>query len=73
MSEHKLLGKDIRKVIPVGDSLAITIPKEYVQAHSIKKGDSMEVLFNEIIHITPLNLDEIEKKLKGNNGEEAAS
>ena len=63
MSKPELLGKDIRKVLPVGDSLAVTIPKEYVEAHNIKKGDTMEVLFNEILHISPVNLEEIRKKL----------
>jgi len=62
-------GKAIKKIIQVGQSLAITIPKEYLKAHKLKQGDRMEVIFNRIIQIEPLNVDEIKSKLekKGSN------
>jgi len=57
------LGKDIRKIIRVGGSVAITLPKEYLDAHGLKLGDKMELNFNEVLHVEPVNEAEIRKKL----------
>jgi antitoxin component of MazEF toxin-antitoxin module len=61
MTEY--LGKDVRKIIRVGDSAGVTIPKEYLEAHGLKIGDRMELNFNHILNIEPLNQAEIRKKL----------
>ena len=57
------LGKDVRKIIRVGGSAAVTLPKEYLEAHSLKLGDKMELNFNHILNIEPVNRAEIRKKL----------
>lgn len=57
------LGKDVRKIIQVGGSAAVTLPKEYLEAHGLKLGDKMEMNFNEILHLEPVNEAEIRKKL----------
>jgi antitoxin component of MazEF toxin-antitoxin module len=59
----KYLGKDIRKIIRVGGSAAVTLPKEYLKAHNLKLGDKVEMNFNEVLHLEPVNVAEIKRKL----------
>jgi antitoxin component of MazEF toxin-antitoxin module len=57
------LGKDVRKIIRVGSSAAVTLPKEYLEAHDLKIGDKVELIFNEILRIEPVDESEIRRKL----------
>lgn len=57
------LGKDIRKIIRVGKSVAVTLPREYLEAHNLKLGDKIELNFNEVLQISPVDEGEIKKKL----------
>ena len=57
------LGKAIKKIIQVGHCHAITLPREYLKAHNLKQGDFVEVFFNSIIHVEPLDMNEIKLKL----------
>jgi len=61
---RKVLGKATRKVIKIGDSLAITIPLEYRKAHKIKEGSLVDVYFNDKMVIKPVKLEEIEKEVE---------
>lgn len=58
MKELPYLGK--RKLIKLGDALAITIPKECVETSGLKKGQEVFVLANRDILIS---LDNNEKRI----------
>ncbi|GAI86439.1 unnamed protein product, partial [marine sediment metagenome] len=57
-------GKDVRVLMKMGGSLAITIPQEYIEAHGLEKGDKMTVFYNDIFHAEPVTDEEILKKVK---------
>jgi len=57
------VGKDVRKVIPVGGSLAITLPSEYVKTHNIKSGDRIELEYNEVFLGKPVKTEDLHQKL----------
>jgi len=61
--EHQFLRKDVRKLIQVGKCFAVTVPREYVEAHKLKLGDLLEISFNCDLHIEPVNEAEILSKL----------
>jgi len=61
--EHQFLGKDVRKLIQVGKSFAVTVPREYVEAHKLKLGDLLEINFNDALRVEPVNDAEILSKL----------
>jgi len=63
MTKTECLGKDVKKIIQAGASLAITLPKAYLEAHGLKQGDFVEVYFNSVIHIEPLDLNQVKAKL----------
>lgn len=43
-----------RKVISLGGSLAITLPKEFVEAHDIQEGDDLPVAADHILKVIPM-------------------
>lgn len=57
--EHKIIGKTIRRILPHGNSVAVTLPHEYIKAHGLKTGDSVEVIYNEILRIEPVNVEKL--------------
>jgi len=62
-SEEEFLDKETRKIIKVGGSLAITLPKEYIEVHSLRAGDKVDLYYDEILHIEPIKKEQILKKL----------
>ena len=62
-TKSEYFGKDVRKIVQVGRALAITLPRTYLQTHSLQQGDLVEVYFNKVIYIEPLNLNEVKAKL----------
>lgn len=46
--------KYVRKIIEVGHSVAVTLPKPWVQYFDLKIGDKVEVIADEVITIKPL-------------------
>jgi len=72
MTKHKVLGKTIRKIVKVGNSIGITLPREYLEAHNLKLGESMEICFNKkILRVEPLNLQKIKQAVEHGNKESA--
>jgi antitoxin component of MazEF toxin-antitoxin module len=61
--KHNKVGKHIRKVIPAGGSLAITLPADYVKAHDIKAGDKIELTYNDVFLGKPIKLEVLSEKL----------
>lgn len=43
-----------RKVIALGGSLAITLPREFVEAHNIREGDDLPVAADHILKVIPM-------------------
>lgn len=67
MDKTKILGKDVRKVHKFGNSLAVTIPKEYADFHGITKESFLNVYYHgTILRFEPVTDEEILKKV-GNN------
>jgi len=54
--------KDVRKLFRLGNSYAIILPKEYVEAKGLKEGDLVEVIFDDWIHVAPLNEEELAQR-----------
>jgi len=44
----------IRSLIHIGQSLAITLPKEFVTKHGLKKGEKIPVVADSIVKIIPM-------------------
>jgi antitoxin component of MazEF toxin-antitoxin module len=64
MSKHQILGKSVRKLVKVGNSIGITLPAEYLRAHNLELGGSMEICFDRILHAEPLDLMKIQRALE---------
>jgi antitoxin component of MazEF toxin-antitoxin module len=65
MEEKQHFGKAIRKIIQIGECDGITIPRKYLETNNLKRGDSVELFFNNIIRVQPLRDDDIRKQLGG--------
>ena len=64
MSAHGLIGKDVRIVGTSGNSLVITIPKEYADEYNIKKGSKVTIYYhNSILYVEPVTDEEILEKV----------
>ena len=64
MVEQVRVREDIRRVIKIGGSLAITIPKEYVEAHGLKPGAIVRILYDDFLHAKPIKQEELMAKLE---------
>jgi antitoxin component of MazEF toxin-antitoxin module len=58
------VGKDVRKLFKLGGSLVITLPNEYVKRRSLKEGDLVEIYFDDIVYMRPVNVDEFIEKIR---------
>ena len=62
------VGSTERNVFTIGQSVAITLPKEFVDAHGIKAGDKVSVAYDSFLLLQPKDrrkiLKEIETKRK---------
>lgn len=57
-------GKDMRKVLQVGESTGITLPREYLDESGIKRGDSVEVVFfGSVLKIKPISSDKLQREI----------
>jgi antitoxin component of MazEF toxin-antitoxin module len=62
-----MVRKDIRRIVRVGGSLGITLPREYIESIGLKKDDFLEVYFDErhnLICIKPISTDETNRELR---------
>jgi len=62
-AEHEV-GKTERSVFKIGQSYAVTLPKEFVDAHGIKEGDKILITYNSFALIEPKAREEIIRELK---------
>lgn len=64
--KKKRLGIDVRKVVQIGGKCAgVVLPKEYLESNGVKIGDSVEVVFDDLVQIRPISEEEIRGKLGG--------
>ena len=54
--EQKVMG-GTRRVIKLGNSLAITLPSQFTQANSIKEGDDLPFAASHIMKLIPMPED----------------
>ena len=59
----EVFGKVTRKIIRVGNSLAVTLPKKYVIAHGLEQGDDMDIWYDNVFHGEPVKEEDIRRKL----------
>jgi bifunctional DNA-binding transcriptional regulator/antitoxin component of YhaV-PrlF toxin-antitoxin module len=45
---------ETRRVVQLGDSLCITLPKSFTDKHGIKKGDDLAVVSDSILKVIPM-------------------
>ena len=57
-----VLGKVVGNLQKLGSSLYVLVPLKYVKAHNLKKGDSMTIYFDDILHVEPVTDEEILRK-----------
>ena len=57
-------GKDVRRLFKLGHSLVITLPSEYVKKKGLKEGDLLEVYFDDVVYMKPVNVDEFTEKIR---------
>ena len=67
------MGKTLRKVLKVGNSIGVTLPKQFLTAHGLKLGDNLELLFNDVVMIQPLDLEKVRKAVERSDKEERKS
>jgi len=65
MTEYK---KSTRKIIELGESLLITIPRDFIRAHGLKKGDLVDVFFDDKLVVKPIKAEDIRKEIYGERG-----
>lgn len=59
----KKYGKDVRKVVQIGNCQGVTLPKNFLKRHDLELGDQVEIVFNNVLKITPLQDTDIQKEL----------
>jgi len=47
-------GLRSRKIVCVGDSLAVTLPPDWLRWNRLKAGDTVELTFNGVVKIRPV-------------------
>jgi antitoxin component of MazEF toxin-antitoxin module len=60
----KIEGISIRKVSTAGNSLTVTLPKEWTEIHGVKKGDSLEIIFDDMLYIRPIETAKLSERLE---------
>lgn len=64
MSE-KIYKKDTRRIFKNGpSSVVISIPREFVERHSLKPGDSVEVIWDGYLYVIPVTQERIRDELR---------
>jgi antitoxin component of MazEF toxin-antitoxin module len=59
-----IFGKSIRKVNASGASLIISLPREWVEDHGIKKGDRLELVFDDVLYVRPIETTKLSERLE---------
>lgn len=67
------MGKAIRKVVKVGNSIGVTLPKKFLVAHGLQLGDDLELFFDDVVMIQPLDLEKVRKAVERGGNEERKS
>jgi antitoxin component of MazEF toxin-antitoxin module len=62
--EEEQIGKELRRVFKLGYSMAIVLPSEYVKKKGLKTGDLMEIYFDDVIYMKPVDVKELVEKAR---------
>lgn len=64
-SKDMVVGEEIasgvRKIIKIGGSHYISLPKEFLDKYNLKEGDEVAIVVNDIIRIIPRSVKDEEK------------
>jgi len=52
VSNNLIVGS--RKLMKIGDSVVIALPKEFLETHGLKAGDRVPIIANHILKIVPM-------------------
>jgi len=58
------VGTTERTAIKLGRSIAVTLPKEFIEAHGIKKGDKIIVSYDSFLLLEPKQRERILKEME---------
>ncbi len=58
------IGKTVRKIGEIAGSYMIFLPKEFVRQHGLKKGDQVEIYYDDVLHVVPITKERMEKAAK---------
>ena len=50
-------AKNLRKILKVGCSRAISLPPDWLRAMCLKKGEIVEVLYNSVVIVKPQGME----------------
>lgn len=43
-----------RRLVRAGDSLAVTLPPDWLRGHGLKAGDPVELAYDEVVRVRPV-------------------
>jgi len=55
--------KSIRRIIQVGASSGIVLPKDFLLSCGLKRGDNVELIYNGMVKIKPIHPEELRAEL----------
>lgn len=62
--EKKIFASGNKKVIELGGSLAVLLPREWIEQHNLKKGDEVAFVANsDLRFLSPKNTEKVYSKL----------
>lgn len=63
-------GKDIRSLVQDGDSVAVTIPPEFLESNNLQLSNKVELVYDDVLLIKPISEKEIERELEENKDQD---
>ena len=52
----------------IGESSGITLPREFLEANNLKRGDRVELIYNGNLLVKPIRADEVAQELAEASG-----
>ena len=64
MTKEHEVGSTMRTVFKIGQSVAITLPKDFAETHGIKEGDKVLISYDSFLLLDPKHRDKILEEIK---------
>jgi antitoxin component of MazEF toxin-antitoxin module len=62
--EKEQIEKDVRRLVKLGYSLVIVLPSKYVKKKGLKEGDLMEIYFDDVVYMKPVDIKEFAERAR---------